>query len=222
MDVGTVCFERGAAGLALAYFERAITLRRSGYALTKRGKCLRDLGRLDEAALTYRQAMECGGRSFGFARLGLVAVLCDLREYSEASVLAEAAAEEEPDNPAVASVVLRCLEECRGALEQSVDPRYIDQARIEARDLRAHTQTIDPVPAAERLRQRRERVLPQYVIGFSDTGGGAGEPAPLDPLVAEVWSDQPAGTVDEPGPLPARTVREGLFRRIARALRRTR
>ena len=158
--------ELGASGSALPYFERAAGLRPTGIALTQAARCLRDLGRLDEAERVYREAMTATGGGSGHALVGLIAVLCDLRRYEEALPLAKQAAIDYPDSAPAQSVAARCLDEFVEILESSgrASSGHVDVVRGQADALRLRARELEPEAAADALRRRRERTFPVHAL----------------------------------------------------------
>jgi tetratricopeptide (TPR) repeat protein len=214
VDAGAAAMEHGATVLALSYFERARALRATGYALAQCGKCLRDLGRLEDAAEAYSQALEHESGSASHARVGFIAVLCDLHRYEEALPLAQAAAAEDPTNPAALNVAARCLDELAGTLARgaTVDPAYLEQVRTMAAGFRARAAELEPVPSSERLRQRRDRAFPLHKI----VPPTEPEMVPVEQVHGRPLASAAAPMTSDP---PSERPVEGLLARLLRALR---
>jgi tetratricopeptide (TPR) repeat protein len=212
-DAGAAAMNHGATALALAYFERARSLRPTGYALAQCGKCLRDLGRLEDAAEMYSQALEHETGSASHARVGYIAVLCDLRRYEEALPLAQAAAAEDPTNPAALNVAARCVDELAGTLANggTVDPAHLQRVRTMAAGFRARAAELEPVRSSERLRQRRERAFPLHSIAPPTMP----EMVPVEQAHGRPLSPAPPMIDDSPSAEPPVG---GLLTRLLRAL----
>jgi tetratricopeptide (TPR) repeat protein len=160
LETGLAYAEFGASAVAVTYFDRALALRPTTIAHTNRGRCLRDLGRLDEAEVTYRQALDIDAHA-GYALVGLVAVLCDLRRYEEALPLARQAAVDQPENPAALTVAARCLDEFADVISrsESASPDHVSVVKRQAKELRERALALEPVPQADSLRRLRGRVF---------------------------------------------------------------
>ncbi|HEY5199161.1 MAG TPA: tetratricopeptide repeat protein [Solirubrobacteraceae bacterium] len=193
VDAGMAASEAGVTALALCYFERAVQLRSTPYALSHQGRCLRDLGRLEEALAAYRSAMKAiGGKDY--ARVGLATVLCDLGQHAEALPLAKVAAEGEPDSPAALRVLARCLDEHAEALKESpADRACLPFIRDFARDLRAKARALDPVSQGERKRVRRETAFPLHSVEVERYE----QRRPPEPATDPVRHTPPTGEVPE-------------------------
>lgn len=167
VEAGMAASDVGVTALALCYFERAVQLRSTPFALSHQGRCLRDLGRLEEALAAYRSAMAAiGGKEY--ARVGLAVVLCDLARHAEALPLAQEAAEGEPENPVALRVLARCLDEQADSLRGSpVDRSCLPLIREAARSLREKARALDPVSQTERKRIRRETAFPLHSVSVA-------------------------------------------------------
>ena len=208
LEVGLAISDAGASVLALSYFDRAATLRPTPVALTKKGRCLRDLGRLEEAEDAYRHALEAGGTT-GHALVGLIAVLCDLRCYEDALPLARQAAADHPDNPAALTVAARCLDEFADVLSRSdqTNGEQLALAKVQARDLRDRARELDPSDESDRLHRQRERAFPVHSIAPI----AVESPEALSAGRGEGDQGSAAVTASKPGGL---RLRIGLLRRL--------
>jgi tetratricopeptide (TPR) repeat protein len=237
LDAGFAASEAGATQLALSYFEHAVTLRATSIALAQKAKCLRDLGRDAEAVSALREAVAAPGGGSGHARVLLIAVLCDAREYDEALQLANQAAVDEPQNPAVLNVTARVLEELADTLARgSASAEQLAGVRAQARRLRATAREVEPEDATQRLRRRRERAFPLHSITPAaperltpvDQRSGVAvgwhlEPKPAEPRRVEAGAPavpEPVGDGDGPSSSATATppAREGLLQRLRRLL----
>jgi tetratricopeptide (TPR) repeat protein len=158
LDIGVLALEEGAPLAAVPYLERAVRARSTQYALVRLGQVLRNLGRLDEARARYEEALALPEDQKGFAHVGLAAVLCDLRDYEAALPVASEAVSRDPSNPAALNVAARCCRELLVLLErEGAEAMYVEAVRSRTKQFEAQAAQADPVPAAERLRLRRER-----------------------------------------------------------------
>jgi tetratricopeptide (TPR) repeat protein len=166
LEAGLAIAETGASAIALPYFERAAELRETGVVLTQIGKCKRDLGRLDEAEEAYRCARDAPGGSDRHALLGLIAVLCDQRNYESALPLAKQAAIDYPDCPPALTVAARCIEEFAAVLAGSgrASREHIERVKLEAQSLRDRARELEPEAEADLRRRRRERTFPIHSL----------------------------------------------------------
>ncbi|HEU4973981.1 MAG TPA: hypothetical protein VFT50_02745 [Baekduia sp.] len=201
LDAGFAIVDPGSSVAALPYFERAVALRPTSIALTQQGKCLRDLGRTDEARVAYRRAVTAsGGR--GHARVSLIALLVESEEFIEAMELSEQAFAEEPGNPAVLNVYASSIEglASRSPAGQLMSRQHREALLQRVRDLRLEARELEPEARAEWLQRRRDRTFPVHSIA----------PSEATPVVSVEQSHTTPLAWGEPAPSAERTTEDVL------------
>lgn len=189
LDFGVSALDAGATRAAMGYLNRAVALRPTRFALVRLATALRDQGHLEPARARLLQARALPDGENPYVLVSLAAVLCDLKEYENALVTGRAAVSLDPSNPAALNVAARCLRELAGVLERSphTDRDALAAVRASADDLARRAADVDPEPASDMLRRRRERAVQARLIHAFDA-----------PMPAEARVVSPAETGIEP------------------------
>jgi tetratricopeptide (TPR) repeat protein len=196
LDFGVTALENGLTAAAIPYLERAVSVRRTRFALVQLGKAHRDLGQFEAARSRLEEARALPDGNDLFVLVTLAAVDCDLHEHGSALGVAMAAARLEPDDPAALSVLARCMRESASSLSK-LD--HLDQGAIEkvlalADDFARKAKAAQPESVNELKERRRRRASQAWLVPLQSE-----ENTPVEQVPASILDRSPGVTPSDAG-----------------------
>lgn len=166
LDLGKTALENGLTAAAIPYLERAVSLRPTRFALAQLGKAHRDLGQLEAARNCLERARALPDGNDLFVLVALAAVHCDLHEHGSAFEVAMAAARLEPKDPAMLSVLARCMRESASSLSKHdhLDPTAIEKVLAQADEFAREAKAAQPDSVSELKERRRKRASQAWQV----------------------------------------------------------
>jgi tetratricopeptide (TPR) repeat protein len=196
LDFGIAALENGLTTAAIPYLERAVSLRRTRFALVQLGKAHRDFGQLEAARNCLEQARALPDGNDLFVLVTLAAVHCDLREHGSAFEVAMAAARLEPKDPATLSVLARCMRESASALSKHdhLDQTAIEKVLAQADEFARKAKAAQPDSVNELKERRRRRTSQVWQVPLQSE-----ESMPVEQDPASILDRSPVVTPSDAG-----------------------